>query len=324
MSASEHPGQFRLDEVENVRLLLDQWTQGLVQVLESMADQKPEVRWQAVSGPFPDAGVPGTGTAEAPAPEEAPSGTPPGAETEILWWEQPFQTVPETTVWVGAPRTTWEYAGTLVLKAAGIETVAPGEAKNTWLEVLGQSFAAMARSIGSFVGREVTCGSGKENAPGPDVQEWASVSLTFTEMPLAPLLAVFSPKLLAMISVPGPEGTPEAPSASEAEPHDDAPAPGSETPDSAHAALHARTLDLLLDVDLPVSISFGKTQLPMKDVLKLTTGSIVELNCGANEPVEVLVNHCLIARGEVVVVEGNYGVRIQQITSRQDRLRSIR
>ena len=49
----------------------------------------------------------------------------------------------------------------------------------------------------------------------------------------------------------------------------------------------------------------------MKDVLKLTTGSIVELNRGVNEPVEVLVNHCLIARGEVVVVEGNYGVRIQ-------------
>jgi flagellar motor switch protein FliN/FliY len=84
------------------------------------------------------------------------------------------------------------------------------------------------------------------------------------------------------------------------------------------------TMELLLDVELPVSISFGKTEILMKDVLKLTTGSIVELNRGVNEPVEVLVNHCLIARGEVVVVEGNYGVRIQQIVNRQDRLRSIR
>jgi flagellar motor switch protein FliN/FliY len=83
-------------------------------------------------------------------------------------------------------------------------------------------------------------------------------------------------------------------------------------------------MDLLLDVDLPVSISFGKTQLPLKDVLKLTTGSIVELNRGVNDQVEILVNQCLIARGEVVVVEGNYGVRIQQIASRQDRLRSLR
>src|SRR5262249_62023905 len=84
------------------------------------------------------------------------------------------------------------------------------------------------------------------------------------------------------------------------------------------------TMDLLLEVELPVSISFGKTELPMKDVLKLTTGSIIELNRSVSEPVEVLVNHCLIARGEVVVVEGNYGVRIQHIASRQDRLRSLR
>jgi flagellar motor switch protein FliN len=86
----------------------------------------------------------------------------------------------------------------------------------------------------------------------------------------------------------------------------------------------SRTMELLLDVDLPVSISFGKAKLQMKDVLKLTTGSIVELHRGVNDPVEVLVNHSLIARGEVVVVEGNYGVRIQEIVSRQDRLRSLR
>ena len=232
-------------------------------------------------------------------------------------------------MWVGAPRASWEYAGTLVLKAAGLETVALDEAKNTWLEVLGQSLGVMARSIGSFLGREVACLAGQEkNAPGPNVEEWASVSLTFTEMPLAPLLAVFSPKFLATISVPAPVGTPEGtagdPSGLGAEPHGDARTPGPETPDASHVALRSRTLELLLDVDLPVSISFGKAELPMRDVLKLTTGSIVELNCGANEPVEVLVNHCPIARGEVVVVEGNYGVRIQQIISRQERIRSLR
>jgi flagellar motor switch protein FliN len=61
----------------------------------------------------------------------------------------------------------------------------------------------------------------------------------------------------------------------------------------------------------------------MKDVLKLTTGSIVELNRGLNDHVEVLVNHCLIACSEVEV-EGNYGIRIQEIASRTDRLRSLR
>ncbi len=80
------------------------------------------------------------------------------------------------------------------------------------------------------------------------------------------------------------------------------------------------TLDLLLDVELPVSVSFGKTQVPLQQVLKWTTGSIVELECMVNEAVEVLVNNCVIARGEVVVVDGNYGVRVQEIVSRAQRL----
>jgi flagellar motor switch protein FliN/FliY len=181
----------------------------------------------------------------------------------------------------------------------------------------------MARSIGSLLGREVACLSGRENAPGPNVEEWASVSLTFTDAPPVPLLAVLGPQFLAMITAAGPEDTAESASGPGADTHG-AGAPGSNTPEASLVALRSRTLELLLDVDLPVSISFGKAQIPMRDVLKLTTGSIVELNCGANEPVEVLVNQCPIARGEVVVVEGNYGVRIQQIISRQDRIRSLR
>ena len=82
-------------------------------------------------------------------------------------------------------------------------------------------------------------------------------------------------------------------------------------------------MDLLLDVELPVSVSFGQAQLPLRDVIKLTTGSIIELNRTISEPVEVIVNNCVIARGEVVVVEGNFGIRIQQVVSRQERLRSI-
>jgi flagellar motor switch protein FliN/FliY len=82
-------------------------------------------------------------------------------------------------------------------------------------------------------------------------------------------------------------------------------------------------LDLLLEVELPVVVTFGRTQLPLKDVLKLSSGSIVELNRLANEPVEVLINNSVIARGEVVVVDGNYGIRVTEIVSRQERIRSI-
>jgi flagellar motor switch protein FliN/FliY len=288
-----------LEVSENAKLLLGQWGESLAQVLESMTDQRPEVHWQTVAGPL---------SAIAPAAGAGPDG-------EMLWWEQPFQLSPETMVWVAAPHATWEFTGTLTLKAAGLETVESGEARNTWFEILGQSLSAMARSIGSLVGREVTCETGRERSPDPELQGWASVSLKFADQALAPLLVALSPRLLATISAPAPAGQTEPPEILPVRVEPGAPEP---------APPRSRTMDLLLDVDLPVSISFGKAQLPMKDVLKLTTGSIVELNRGVSEQVEVLVNQCLIARGEVVVIDGNYGVRIQEIASRQDRLRTLR
>jgi flagellar motor switch protein FliN/FliY len=183
------------------------------------------------------------------------------------------------------------------------------------LEILGQSLSGLARSIGGLLGREVACEGGAERPPETNPETAASVSLTFGESPQPPIWIGLSARLVAANSQPAGTGGADAPVA---------------TPDTAHEVSRAGrhdippTMDLLLDVELPVSVSFGKTEIPMKDVLKLTTGSIVELNRGVNEPVEVLVNHCLIARGEVVVVEGNYGVRIQEIISRSDRLRSVR
>jgi flagellar motor switch protein FliN/FliY len=84
----------------------------------------------------------------------------------------------------------------------------------------------------------------------------------------------------------------------------------------------SKTFDLLLEVALPVAVSFGRTSLQIREVLKLNTGSIVELDRFVTDPVEVIVNDCVIARGEVVVVDGNYGVRINQLASREERLRS--
>ena len=112
---------------------------------------------------------------------------------------------------------------------------------------------------------------------------------------------------------PVPLAAAAAASASPARPVVPSPAPSSDS----------RTFDLLLDVELPVSVSFGHAQLPLKDVLKLTTGSIVELSRAVVEPVDIVVNNCVIAKGEVVVVEGNFGVRIQHVVSRSERLRTL-
>jgi flagellar motor switch protein FliN/FliY len=83
------------------------------------------------------------------------------------------------------------------------------------------------------------------------------------------------------------------------------------------------SIDLLLDVSLPVSIELGQTQLTISDILALGPGSVVELARLAGEPVDVMVNHKLVARGEVVVVDENFGVRVTQLITPQERLRLL-
>ena len=82
-------------------------------------------------------------------------------------------------------------------------------------------------------------------------------------------------------------------------------------------------IDLLLDVELPIIVSFGESEMPLKDVLKLGAGSVIELDRSVNDPVTIIVNQKPIARGEVVMVDGNYGVRILEVESTAERIRSL-
>ena len=84
-----------------------------------------------------------------------------------------------------------------------------------------------------------------------------------------------------------------------------------------------QNLNILLDVKLQLSVELGKTELPIKKVLELTKGSIVTLNKAAGEPVELYANGKLIAYGEVVVIEDNFGLRITHITDPVKRLNTI-
>jgi flagellar motor switch protein FliN len=86
---------------------------------------------------------------------------------------------------------------------------------------------------------------------------------------------------------------------------------------------NSNNLNLILDIPLKLSVILGRTKRNISDVLKLTPGSIVELDRLENEPVEILVNETLIARGEVVVVKEYFGVRITDITSTESRIKSL-
>jgi flagellar motor switch protein FliN/FliY len=89
---------------------------------------------------------------------------------------------------------------------------------------------------------------------------------------------------------------------------------------SAGSSRQSSALDLLLDIEMPVTLRFGRTRMTLNEVVDLNRGSVIDFGRSAEEPVEVMVNGRVVAHGEAVMVQGNYGVRISHIESRRDRL----
>lgn len=85
----------------------------------------------------------------------------------------------------------------------------------------------------------------------------------------------------------------------------------------------SQNLDMLLDVSLKVTVEFGRTRLKFRDVLNLSSGSIIELAKQTSEPVDILVNDSLLATGEVVVMDDHFAVRINKLLNRVERLKRI-
>ena len=83
-------------------------------------------------------------------------------------------------------------------------------------------------------------------------------------------------------------------------------------------------IDLILDITLPVTVELGRARMQIQDILKLGPGSIVELEKSAGDPVELLINDRPIARGEVVVIDENFGVRLTSIVTPTERIRTLR
>ena len=84
-----------------------------------------------------------------------------------------------------------------------------------------------------------------------------------------------------------------------------------------------RDLDFLLDIPLEISVELGRTNMIINDLLQLGQGSVVELDKLAGEPLEIFVNHKLVARGEAVVVNDKFGVRITDIISPTERVKQL-
>jgi flagellar motor switch protein FliN/FliY len=93
-----------------------------------------------------------------------------------------------------------------------------------------------------------------------------------------------------------------------------------DTPAAAPAQIDPSRIDVILDIDLPVVVRFGRTDLPLRALTRLGPGSVIDLGRSPDEPVEVMVSNRVVARGEVVIVGGNYGIRIIDVVSPSERM----
>lgn len=96
-----------------------------------------------------------------------------------------------------------------------------------------------------------------------------------------------------------------------------------ETDEAKNAAQEKKSLDFILDIPLQLTVELGRTKLLVKDVLELNQGSVVELGKLAGEPLDVFVNSKLVARGEAVVINEKFGIRLVDIVSPNERVEKV-
>ncbi len=269
--------------------LVEQWRGEFIRVMQAMGDFRPDMDIRA---------------------------TPPLRGGTVLWWKQPFDLGAGAQVWIGTAEETWSEIGRRILSAAGIDSSGPVELKETYLEVLRQSLGVLARAVSSQIGRDMAATGGEEQEPPGDPAFGCQIGIRIGDRQMPGLGCYANEEILVALqscsqTAESGAGPNQAGAADE---------PGEDEVFSRACG----TLDLLLDLEMPVSVSFGRTQVRIQNILKLTTGSIIEMDRSISEPVELIVNNCTIARGEVVVVDGNYGVRINQVMSRAERLQESR
>lgn len=198
------------------------------------------------------------------------------------WWSGGLSTHPGANFFVGAPEETWEKFG---------RSGDPGNTRENASALISRCFAKAVQE--QFGNRAAAQDSGWSGAPSAD---WTRISIEI-HYPAGQWRAaccVLSPEFEEALGLEKvrPAVAPVRSPAGRAKPG-----------------------DMLMHVQVPVSVSFGATQIRMKDLLNLTAGSVVELDQALDDNVEVRVNDRVIARGEVVAVDGHYGVRVLELVS---------
>jgi flagellar motor switch protein FliN len=181
------------------------------------------------------------------------------------------------------------------------------------IALFAQAAAATARSLVARLGREVCLDFAGSQRPAWTPAAQATFQLVVAPNPPLFLTLQLSSELVDLLQ--SIERNP-ATTVSEAEVARASLAGNESSRDS--------NIDLLMDVELEVSLRFGQRKLLLKDVLELGPGSLIELDQEVQDPVELLVGKKVVARGDVVIVDGNYGLRVTEIASASERIESLR
>lgn len=211
--------------------------------------------------------------------------------SNVLWWKQTTDGIDNFAIWIGAEEDCW---------SALVGPSKPGgEPRQAYFELLKQANRnlAGAAAIGFSKPFRWCDGSMEQTAPALDTLVLVEVQITLDGRTLPSLLAGIERRAQTL-----------------------EPGVSSSEISTLPATSTSPMLSRLMDLQLPVTVLLGRAVLAIRDVLKISSGSLIELDRQIDDYVEVMVHGTVVARGEIVSVRGNYGVRIKEIISRQDRI----
>jgi flagellar motor switch protein FliN/FliY len=274
------------DAPHGFRWLIAEWAHALAQAIEGM-------------------GGPSLGA------EVAEAGDQPGAEGSF-WWAQELSLAHGHSIWIGAAASSWREIGGGALQALGIETPEAGEIRDTYREIVAQSLSSLASALTARCHKEVTCQAGEPLVGPPETGARGFINLRRSGAPPFQLCFVARAELLKQLD---PETPAQASSEKAAE---------NKTGKRERTEQTAVAIGPVLNLEMPVCVSLGIGRISLEETFKLTRGSLIPLSQRADDPVEFRVNGKLVARGEVVTVNGQYGIRVQELISRSERLDQVR
>jgi flagellar motor switch protein FliN/FliY len=276
MSTRTDDGQNRPDYASTASQVMASWADSFATVLESMTAQRPKIESRA-----------------------AASGA---SEEGFAWWGQKLSILQQPSFWIGAPAESWAALGRMALSALGVEEPSDADLVSTCRDLMAQTSAVVASQLAQEFGEEMTGGdsvpTSQPDDSGAQIFRW-SLDAGLMSMEGA---AVLSEAFLGHCS-----GLTARTVASEAENGEAPPQPGSEAPQFG-----GRPLNSIPNCTLRVKFVLGRTTLPMRDVFRLNVGSVIMLDQSALDPAYVVTSGRVLARGQVVVINGNYGLKICQ------------